>query len=90
VATAVALDVVDGRCSGGRIAVTGFADHAFLAGRAAAMLPGFTGAPDEMSSLVDAAFSEAVPLEDRFADAEYRTQLGHTMLRRALTDALSA
>jgi carbon-monoxide dehydrogenase medium subunit len=43
-----------------------------------------------MSSLVDAAFSEAVPLEDRFADAEYRTQLGHTMLRRALTDALSA
>jgi carbon-monoxide dehydrogenase medium subunit len=30
-----------------------------------------------------------VPLEDRFADAEYRLQLGRTMLRRALADAVA-
>lgn len=89
VATAVVLDVEDGRCTGGRIAVTGFADHPFLAWRAAAMLPGYTGAPEEAVRLLDAAFGETVALEDRFADAEYRTQLGHTMLRRALMDALA-
>jgi len=40
--------------------------------------------------LLDAAFDATAPLEDRFADADYRIQLGRTMLRRALNDALAA
>ena len=90
VGVAVVLDVDQGRCVGGRIAVTGFADRAFLATQAQSLLPGYTGEPAACERLLDAAFSQASPLEDRFADADYRTQLGRTMLRRALHDARAA
>ena len=90
VGVAVVLDVDQGRCTGGRIAITGFADRAFLATRAQALLPGYDGDPAATERLLEAAFSQVAPLEDRFADADYRTQLGRTMLRRALNDALAA
>ena len=90
VGVAVVLDVEQGRCTGGRIAITGFADRAFLATRAQALLTGYDGAPSATERLLDAAFDAAAPLEDRFADADYRIQLGRTMLRRALNDALVA
>jgi len=90
VAAAVVLDIEAGQCSGGRIAVTGFADHVFLASKAEPLLRDYAGREDETVRLLDAAFADAVPLEDRFADAEYRQQLGRTMLRRALADALPA
>jgi carbon-monoxide dehydrogenase medium subunit len=51
------------------------------------MLAGYDGQPQHSDRIVEQAFEGVVPLEDRFADAEYRLQLGRTMLRRALDDA---
>jgi len=90
VGVAVRLTFERGRCSGGRIGVTGFADHAFRAERAEALLAGHAGQADRTERLLDVAFADAAPLEDRFADAEYRLQLARTMLRRALADVLSS
>lgn len=89
VGVAVVLAYEAKRCSGGRIAVTGFSVHAFRAKAAEAALAGYAGQPDQTERLIDLAFTGASPLEDRFADADYRTQLGRTMLRRALSDAIS-
>ncbi|MDB5860834.1 MAG: Carbon monoxide dehydrogenase, medium subunit [Ramlibacter sp.] len=88
-AVAVVLTFERGACSGGRIAVTGVADHAFRAAAAEPLLAGYAGQPDRTARLLDLVFGGVVPLEDRFADASYRLQLGRTMLRRALADALS-
>src|SRR6202790_3158561 len=87
VGVAVVLHMKGVRCIGGRIAATGFADHAFRANAAEAMLGGYDGQPHQTDPLAEQAFKDVVPLEDRFADAEYRLQLGRTMLRRALADA---
>jgi carbon-monoxide dehydrogenase medium subunit len=76
VGVAVVLHMKGDRCTGGRIAVTGFA-----------MLAGYNGQPEHSERIVERAFEGAVPREDRFADAEYRLQVGRTMLRRALADA---
>jgi len=76
-------------CSGGRIAVTGYAHHAFRATRAEALLAGYAGQADRTERLLEVVFADVSPLEDRFADAAYRLQLARTMLRRALADALS-
>lgn len=84
---AVALFFEGKHCSGGRIAVTGFSSHPFRAKRAEAALAWYDGGPQQTERLLDMAFPEIPPLEDRFADAEYRTQLARTMLRRALSDA---
>ena len=86
---AVVLTFERGACSGGRIAVTGYADHAFRATRAEALLAGYAGQADRTERLPEVAFADVSPLEDRFADAAYRLQLARTMLRRALADALS-
>ncbi|CAN7482295.1 xanthine dehydrogenase family protein subunit M [Variovorax sp. LjRoot290] len=90
VGVAVVLAYEANRCSGGRIAVTGFSAHAFRANAAETALAGYAGQPDQTERLIDLAFTGASPLEDRFADADYRTQLGRTMLRRALTDVMSS
>ena len=89
VGVAVVLAYEAHRCSGGRIAVTGFSAHAFRAKAAEAALAGYAGQPEQTERLIGLAFTGASPLEDRFADADYRTQLGRTMLRRALTDVIS-
>ena len=89
VGVAVVLHMKGERCIGGRIAATGFADHAFRAKGAEAMLVGYDGQPQHSDRIVEQAFEDVVPLEDRFADAEYRLQLGRTMLRRALADAVA-
>lgn len=89
VGVAVVLAYEANRCSGGRIAVTGFAAHAFRAKAAEAALAGYAGQPDQTQRLIDLAFTGASPLEDRFADADYRKQLGRTMLRRALADVIA-
>jgi carbon-monoxide dehydrogenase medium subunit len=86
---AVVLLFERGHCTDGRIAVTGFAEHAFRALRAEALLADYAGQADRTERLLDLAFTDVSPLEDRFADAEYRLQLARTMLRRALADALS-
>ena len=88
--SAVVLDVQSGRCSGGRISVTGLADHAFRANLAEAALTGYAGQPEHTERLLGLAFNGIDPLKDRFADADYRTQLARTMLRRALADAVAA
>lgn len=89
VGVAVVLAYEANRCSGGRIAVTGFSTHAFRAKAAEAALAGYAGQPDQTERLIGLAFTGASPLEDRFADADYRNQLGRTMLRRALADVIS-
>jgi carbon-monoxide dehydrogenase medium subunit len=85
---AVVLRFERGACSSGQIAVTGLADCAFRAKRAETLLAGFAGEADRVERLLDLAFADVTPLADRFADAEYRLQLGRTLLRRALADAL--
>lgn len=87
VGVAVVLHDEGPRCSGGRIAITGFADRAFRATAAEAALAGYAGLPEQTQRLAELAFEGVTALEDRFADAAYRTQLGRTMLRRALADA---
>jgi aerobic carbon-monoxide dehydrogenase medium subunit len=86
---AVVLVLERGTCRSGRIAVTGVADHAFRAAAAEPQLAGYAGQPDRTKRLLDLAFAGVAPLEDRFADAAYRVQLGRTMLRRALAEALN-
>jgi len=77
-----------GACTGGRIGVNGVAGHAFRASRAEALLAGYKGEEPHTARVLDAAFNGVTPLEDRFADAEYRLQLARTMLRRALAEAM--
>jgi carbon-monoxide dehydrogenase medium subunit len=89
VGVAVVLAYEADRCSGGRIAVTGFSTHAFRAQAAEAVLAGYAGQAEQTERLIGLAFTAAAPLEDRFADADYRSQLGRTMLRRALRDVIS-
>ena len=89
VGVAVVLAYEANRCSGGRIAVTGFSAHAFRAKAAEAALAGYAGQPEQTELLIGLVFNGTSPLEDRFADADYRTQLGRTMLRRALADVIS-
>lgn len=89
VGVAVVLDVQSGRCSGGRISVTGLADHAFRANLAEAALTGYAGQPEHTERLLALAFNGINSLEDCFADGDYRTQLARTMLRRALADAVA-
>lgn len=89
VGVAVVLRMKGERCIGGRIAATGFAEKAFRMKAAEAMLTDYDGQPKNMEPIVQRSFEGAVPLEDRFADAEYRLQVGRTMLRRALADAVA-
>jgi len=90
VGVAVVLHMKESACVGGRIGVTGFADHAFRANRGEALLAGFDGGTKSPERIAEQAFEGIVPVEDRFADADYRIQIGRTMLRRALTDAWRA
>jgi len=50
--------------------------------RAEGQLVNYAGQADRTEGLLDLAFADVSPLEDRFADAEYRLQLARTMLRR--------
>jgi carbon-monoxide dehydrogenase medium subunit len=86
VGVAVVLHMQGEHCTGGRIAVTGYAEHAFRAKAAESMLAGHDGQPERIERIVEGAFEGVTPLEDPFADAPYRLQLGRTMLRRALGD----
>jgi carbon-monoxide dehydrogenase medium subunit len=90
VGVAVVLHMQGKVCAGGRIGVTGFADHPFRAKPAEALLPGFDGSAESAERIAEQAFEGLVPVEDRFADAEYRQQIGRTMLWRALADAWRA
>jgi aerobic carbon-monoxide dehydrogenase medium subunit len=89
VGVAVVLHMHGNTCTGGRIGVTGFADHAFRAKSAEALLAGYDGQRERSERIVEQAFEGMTPVEDRFADAEYRLQIGRTMLRRALAHALA-
>jgi carbon-monoxide dehydrogenase medium subunit len=86
---AVVLRADRGACTGGRIAVTGVAGQAFRAAQAEALLAGYKADEPHTARVLDAAFAGVAPLEDRFADAEYRLQLARTMLRRSLADAMA-
>jgi carbon-monoxide dehydrogenase medium subunit len=89
-AAAVTLQFDGARCAGGTIGITGVAATAFRPFSAEALLArGFSGLPEEIESVAAAAFADVEALEDNFADARYRLQLGRTMLKRALGDAVS-
>jgi aerobic carbon-monoxide dehydrogenase medium subunit len=87
VGVAVVLHMKGSACVGGRIGVTGFADHAFRPKAAEALLAGYDGDQETAEHIAERGFTGVTPIEDRFADAEYRMQIGRTMLRRAVTDA---
>src|SRR5258707_13718875 len=87
VSLAVVLHTYGKKFIGGRIGVTGFADHAFRAKAAENMLAGYERNPEQTERILEQAFEGFDPVEDRFANGEYRRQIGRTMLRRALADA---
>jgi aerobic carbon-monoxide dehydrogenase medium subunit len=90
-AAAVNLRFVGGRCTGGKIGITGVAATAFRPFAAEALLAqGCSGRPEEIEKIAAEAFSNVEALDDNFADAAYRLQLGRTMLKRALGDAFAA
>jgi len=90
-AAAVALHGSGTFCTGGRIGITGVAETAFRPNAAEALLgQGFAGTEHDINEVVESAFAEVQPLEDNFADAAYRIQLGKVMLKRALQDAMNA
>lgn len=88
VGVAVVLEVTQGRFARASVGVTGYADHAFRATGAEACLVGL-GTDEPLESVLDKAFEGIDALEDGFADSAYRRQIGRTMLRRALGEALS-
>jgi carbon-monoxide dehydrogenase medium subunit len=89
-AAAVNLQVDGTRCIGGTIGITGVAATAFRPFAAEALLAeGFSGRPEEIDRISAEAFSGVDALEDNFADAAYRLQLGRIMLKRALDDAFT-
>ncbi|QUN32511.1 xanthine dehydrogenase family protein subunit M (plasmid) [Cupriavidus sp. KK10] len=88
-AAAVAIDVGEDGHARGRIGVTGVTDTAFRAREGEALLEGnFTDLRGRVDAVVEAALAGVSPLEDNFADGEYRLQLGRVMLKRALLDVL--
>jgi carbon-monoxide dehydrogenase medium subunit len=87
VGVAVVLHMRGDTCTGGRIGVTGFADHAFRAKGAEGLLAGYDGRPESGARIAEHAFAGMTAVEDRFANTEYRLQIGRTMLRRALDEA---
>lgn len=88
-AVAVALRYTDEQCVGGNIGITGVAETAFRPYAAEDLfLAGFAGSDEEITKIVDAAFTDVQPLEDNFADGAYRIQLAKVMLKRALEDAV--
>ncbi|KAF7961311.1 carbon monoxide dehydrogenase [Cupriavidus sp. UYMU48A] len=88
-AAAVAIDVGEDGYASGRIGITGVADTAFRAREGEALLEGnFTDLRGRVDAIAEAVFADVSPLEDNFADGEYRLQLGKVMLKRALLDVL--
>lgn len=90
-AAAVALRFTGDKCTGGTIGITGVADTPFRADAAETLLgEGLEGGQDGIDRIAATAFDGVAPLEDSFADAAYRLQLGRVMLKRALADAMDA
>ena len=87
---AVVATVEGSECKDVRIAATGLADHQFRVSDAEAALKGKTVKAGQIDRAVADAFAGVTPLEDRFANARYRLQLGRTMLRRALSDVFAS
>ncbi len=87
---AVVASVVRSECKEVRIAATGLADHQFRVLAAEAVLKGKSVKAEDIDKAVADAFTGVSVLEDRFADARYRLQLGRTMLRRALSDVFAS
>jgi carbon-monoxide dehydrogenase medium subunit len=87
---AVVATVAGSECKDVRIAATGLADHQFRVLDAEAALKGKTVKAGQIDRAVADAFAGVTPLEDRFANARYRLQLGRTMLRRALSDVFAS
>jgi carbon-monoxide dehydrogenase medium subunit len=89
-AAAVTLEHDGTRCLGGTIGIGGVAATAFRPLAAEALLGrDFSGSSAEIDHIAAVAFAGVDALEDNFADRSYRLQLGTTMLRRALGDALA-
>jgi len=92
VAAAVVLEMEAGgqTVRSGSIGITGYADHAFRATAAESLIRGLKrNAQTSLDQVAQTVFQGVEPLEDRFADADYRLQIGTTMVRRALTVSLS-
>lgn len=88
VGVAAVLEMSGHTCIRARLAVTGYGAHAFRARAAEALLAGQDGRSlTNMDEIVAAVFQDMEPIQDKFADAEYRLQLGKTMARRAILAA---
>lgn len=88
VGVAAVLEMSGDMCIRARLAVTGYGPHAFRARAAEALLAGQDSRSiTNLDEVAAAVFQDMEPLQDRFADAEYRLQLGRTMARRAILAA---
>ena len=76
-----------GHQEGGSQWKTGVSEGAYRAGAVEAALAGQVFSEDAVAAAAASATEGADPLEDPFADADYRRQLANTMAKRAIIAA---
>jgi carbon-monoxide dehydrogenase medium subunit len=90
VAAAVDLDVSDGQCRGGRIALGGVDAVPVRVPEAEAVLEGAPATADTFREAARAAAAAVHPGSDAHGDASYRRALARTMVERACAEAVAA
>ncbi|MBO0850186.1 MAG: FAD binding domain-containing protein [Pseudonocardia sp.] len=89
VAAAVDLEVADGRCRRGRVALGGVDVTAVRVPEAEAVLTDAAPGDDLWTEAADAAARAVEPGSDAHASAEYRRRLTRTLVHRALREAVA-
>ncbi|WP_028921833.1 FAD binding domain-containing protein [Pseudonocardia acaciae] len=89
VAAAVELDMADGRCRRGRVALGGVDATAVRVPAAEAVLTDASPADDLWLAAADAAARAIEPGSDAHASADYRRRLTRTLVLRALREAVA-
>lgn len=87
VASAVNLDMEDGRCLGGQVALGGVDAKVIRVPAAESLLAGAEPGEDLWLEVADAAAGAIEPGSDAHASADYRRRLTRTLLVRALREA---
>lgn len=90
VAAAVDLDVEDGVCRGGRIALGGVDAVPVRVPEAEVLLAGAPASPETFRAVAGVAAAVVNPGSDLHGDANYRRGLARTLIQRACAEAVSA
>ncbi|SDX80279.1 carbon-monoxide dehydrogenase medium subunit [Modestobacter sp. DSM 44400] len=89
VAAAVDLDVEDGVCSAGRIALGGVDAVPIRVPEAESLLQGAPATAETFRAAADAAAAAVEPGSDAHGDADYRRGLARTLIERACAQAIA-